>query len=126
MKKEHKFVFGHLELTDNYGVITCNNGEHIDFQEINTIQEVLYPSYGKKTFGLIANRIATYSVNPEAINLLFSYKYLVAGAIVGKSKLAKRNAELENVIVEGAPIHFFSDMPSAINWIEAAVSLGKI
>ena len=121
MNRQHLFKFGHLELLDSYAVITCNEGEHIDFNEINEIEEIIHPNYQGQRFGLIANRVNHYSVNPMAISKLFTDKYLVAGAIVGHTDITKVNAELENTIVKKAPIKFFFEMDSAIKWIKSIV-----
>jgi len=117
MDREHLFQFGRVDFLDSYAVITCNEGANIDFNEIHEIEEVLNRTYLGQRFGLIANRENLYSVNPLAINKLFSDEHLVAGAIVGHTDISKANAEIENMIVEGAPIRFFFNMDSAIKWI---------
>ncbi len=58
-----------------------------------------------------------YSVNPLAINNSFSYESLVAGAIVGHSKVTQANAVTEARIILGSPIRYFEDMDSAVKWI---------
>lgn len=107
-----------MELLDSYAVIICNDAVQIDFNEVSEIETVLQHNYHGKRFGLIANRKNQYSVNPLAIDKLFSNKNLIAGAIVGYTSAAKYNAEIENHIVKGAPIEFFTSKNSAINWIE--------
>ncbi len=117
MNRDHLFSFGHLEIKDSYAVITCNEGVNIDFNEIKEIQAVLYPAYRGQRFGLIANRENHYSVNPVAINELFSEEYLVAGAIVGHAKFTEVNAGVEADIIRASPIKYFNNMDSAIIWI---------
>ena len=85
MHNRHIFQFGNLELMDTYAVITCNDGVNIDFDEVIAIQGIFDTAYRGKKFGLIANRVNTYSVNPMAIKELFSCENLVAGAIVGET-----------------------------------------
>ena len=121
MTNSSHFRFGCLELMESHAVITCNEGVDIDFDEVREIQAVLYPAYGVKKFGLIANRKNQYSVNPLAIDELFSHEYLVAGAIVGHSMLAEGTAELEEILVEMAPIKYFADMASAVKWIKVVI-----
>ena len=121
MNHEHLFSFGHLAFLDTYAVITINDSKHIDFTEINEIGPVLESEYIGKQFGLIANRVNQYSVNPLAINKLFSVNNLVAGAIVSQSSIAQSNAIIENDIVEDAPIKYFHEMSSAITWINEKV-----
>ena len=89
MEKQHIFQFGVLDLFDFYAVITCNKDVNVDFGEVQEIDLVLQSVYGQDKFGLIANRKNFYSVNPLAINKLFSNENLIAGAIVGHSEAAK-------------------------------------
>ena len=118
MKHIHNFSFGQLELQDSYAIIICNDAVKIDYNEVSEIETVLQRRYYGKRFGLIANRKNQYSVNPLAIDKLFSDKNLIAGAIVGYTDAARYNAEIENNIVQGAPIEFFTSKSSAIKWIE--------
>lgn len=122
MYLKHAFHFGFMEMMDNYAVIVCDEGVEIDKHEIRIIRDALSDAYGQRKFGLIANRVNMYSVNPITIKELFSLNELVAGAIVGYSENAKTIAELESVIVSMKPVTFFSDMQNAIDWIEATVS----
>ena len=79
MNHEDLFSFGHLAFLDTYAVIIINVSKHIDFNEIGPVLE---SEHVGKPFGFIANRENQYSVNPLAINKLFSANNLVAGAIV--------------------------------------------
>ena len=91
------------------------------FDEIEEIGAILQSAYHGRRIGLIANRENQYSVNPLAIKKLFSDEYLIAGAIVGDTLITRLNAEIENEIVDGAPIGFFSRMNLAIKWIRDKV-----
>ena len=126
MSQEHLFPYGHLEMLDTYAIITCNEGVHIGFNEIQDIEAILQSVYHGKRFGLIANRVNQYSVNPLAIKKLFSDECLVAGAIVGSALMTKVNADLENKIVDGAPIGYYPSMSFAIKWISDKVREGSI
>ena len=125
MNREHLFSFCRLELLDTYAVATCNEGVHVDLDEIKEIEAVLQKVYSGEKFGMIANRENHYSVNPLAIKKLFSDKCLIAGAIVGSEFITRLNAEIENEIVDGAPIGFFTNMSAAIKWIEDKVAEGN-
>jgi hypothetical protein len=122
MKKQHIFNFGKLTFFNSHAIIQCNDGVNIDFKEVSEIQEVLYHFFGDVYFGLIANRKNPYSVNPIAINELFSHKQLIAGAIVSTVPSSKFIAKIENNIVESSPIQFFTEMDSAIDWINDCLS----
>jgi len=121
MTKQHSFKFGHLKLMDYFAILTCKEGVNIDFKEIIEIQSVLYPFCNGKKFGLIAVKDNSYSVNPFAVNMLFSHEFLVAGAIVGYTKAAQISAEIEQDVIETVPIKFFYEMDLAIDWIEYMV-----
>lgn len=122
MNCHHEFRFGLLQCYNEYAIITCNENEDIGFEEIKEIQAVLYPAYGRKKFGLIANREHHYSVDPLAIDELFSHENLVAGAIVSINRLAAYNAEVEDMYVQGAPIRYFPILKLAIPWITTVVN----
>lgn len=122
MSREHIFPYCHLEMLDTYAIVTCNEGIHIDFNETQEIETVFQSTYHGQRFGLIANRENQYSVNPLAIKQLFSNGSLIAGAIVGNCYTTRLNAEIENEIVDGAPIGYFTKMSSAIKWIRDKVS----
>jgi hypothetical protein len=111
---------------DTYAVITCDEGINIDFDEIEEIVAVLDSVYGDQPFGLIANRENLYSVNPLAIDKLFSRDNLVAGAIVGKAINHAINAAFENTFVSGATIKYFFDMNPAVTWIENMVKKDNV
>ena len=121
MNREHIFPYCHLDLLDTYAIVTCNEGAHIAFDEIQEIKAVLQDAYHGQRIGLIANRENQYSVNPLAIKKLFSDECLIAGAIVGNTLMTKLNAEIENDIVDGTAIRFFPSMNLAIKWIRDEV-----
>ncbi len=118
MNSRHVFQFGCMELMDDYAVVTCNEGVHVDLNEIEVIEAVLDTAYSKKRFGFIANRVNSYSINPLAVRRLFTHNNLVAGAIVGGSKHIKHIAKIEFEIIRGPPKKHFEDMSSAVKWIE--------
>lgn len=116
MELVHKFRYGTLEMVRTYAIITIDNGENIDFPEVEEIGTVLKENYGDQKILLIANRINHYSVNPMAINKLFSMDILIGGAILGHSEMTKVNAEVEQSIVRSAPINYFESMKDIMEW----------
>ena len=126
MDNKHSFQFGPLTFTDDYAVITCDEGVNIDFDEIEQIVAVLDSVYGGKPIGLIANREHLYSVNPRAIDGLFSRDYLVTGAIVGKDINHAINAAFEKTFISGVAIKYFFDMDPAVSWIRDAVKKDNV
>lgn len=116
MELVHKFRYGTLEMMKTYAVITIDGGENIDFPEVEEIGTVLKENYVDQKILLIANRINHYSVNPMAINKLFSMDILLGGAILGHSEVTKVNAEVEKSIVRSAPIRYFESMKEVMVW----------
>lgn len=116
MELVHKFPYGMLEMMKNYAVVTIDEGEDIDFPQVEEIGGVLKANYGDTKILLIANRIHHYSVNPVAIDQLFSMDILIGGAILGHSKVTKMNAEVEQSIVQSAPIRYFQSMEEVMEW----------
>ena len=122
MKKEHKFNFGTLKLFNAHAIIECNDGVNIDSNEIQEIKKVLLHFFDGVCFGLIKHRTNHYSVNPIALNELFSHEQLVAGAVVNVIHSPNVIDAIEQRIVKSSPLRFFTEMDSAINWINDHLS----
>ena len=126
MAREHFLPYCRLEMHDNYTIVTTSEGVNIDFDEVNEVNAILQDFYRGKLFGLIANRENRYSINVLAAKQFFSDKRVVAGAVVGRTLATRLNAEIENEIIDGAPITFFTDLDSAVSWIEKKVREEKM
>ncbi len=114
----HIFPFGTLELNPRYAIITCLDYVNIDFPEVAAIETVLADHYSDTKIALVANRENQYSVNPFAIDKLFSNPLLAGGAILGGSHAVMNNALIEAAIVKSAPIRFFMSMSEIVDWID--------
>ncbi len=125
MSREHFLPYCRLEIHDDYTVVTTSEGVNIDFDEVEEIKAVLQRYYDGRLFGMIANRENRYSINPLAAKQFFSDQSVVAGAVVGNNLATRLNAQIENEIIDGAPIVFFTDLRSAIRWIESKVELER-
>jgi hypothetical protein len=121
MVQEHYLPYCRLELHETHAIVTTSEGVNIDFAEVQEINAILQNFYEGKPFGLIANRENRYSINPLAAKQFFSDECVVAGAVVGKNLATKINAEIENDIIDGAPIVFFTELSSAVIWIDNRV-----
>ena len=125
MTREHFLPYCRLELHDNYTIVTTSEGVNIDFGEVEEINTVLRKFYNGQLFGMIANRENRYSINVLAAKQFFSDQCVVAGAVVGRTLATRLNAEIENEIIDGAPIAFFTDLDSAVEWIQNKVLEAK-
>jgi len=121
MDREYFLPYCRLELHDNYTIVTTSEGVNIGFDEVEEINAILQRFYSGRLFGMVANRKNRYSINPLAAKKFFSDESVVAGAVVGYNLATRLNAEIENEIIDGAPIVFFSDLDSAVRWIESKV-----
>ncbi|MDO5970983.1 hypothetical protein Q4Q35_14340 [Flavivirga aquimarina] len=86
------FFFNHI------AVIEFNEGVHIDINNSNEIFEELINFFGNsRPFGIVANRINSYSINLLDADL-FKKKIsnLCHYAVVGHNRASKMNAEIEN------------------------------
>lgn len=125
MNREHFLPYCRLDIHDNYTIVTTSEGVNIGFDEVEEIDAVLKRFYNGRLFGMIANRKNRYSINPLAVKKIFADESVVAGAVVGYNLATRLNAEIENEIIDGAPIVFFTDLHSAIRWIESKVELDR-
>ncbi|NMH85889.1 hypothetical protein [Flavivirga algicola] len=86
------FFFHHI------AVVEFNEGVHIDINNSSEIFEELKSYFGEsRPFGVIANRINSYSVKLLDADLFRQQvKNLCAYAVVGHNPASKMNAEIEN------------------------------
>jgi len=117
MVQKYYLPYCRLELSETYAIVTTSEGVNIDFAEVEEINAILQGFYQGRAFGLIANRENRYSINPLAAKQFFSDECVVAGAVVGQNLATKINAEIENDMIDGAPIVFFTELSSAVIWI---------
>jgi len=117
MVQKYYLPYCRLELSETYAIVTTSEGVNIDFAEVEEINAILQGFYQGRAFGLIANRENRYSINPLAAKQFFSDECVVAGAVVGQNVATKINAEIENDMIDGAPIVFFTELSSAVIWI---------
>ncbi len=86
------FFFNHI------AVIEFNEGVHIDINNSSEIFDELKTYFGdSRPFGVVANRVNSYSVKLLDIDLFRQKaKNLRGYAVVGHNKASKMNAEIEN------------------------------
>ena len=93
-----KLKLGDIYFFHNFAVIEFNEGAHIDIYNSDEIFDELNNYFGySKPFGVIANRVNSYSINLLDIDLFREKsKNLCAYAVVGHNMASKMNAEIEN------------------------------
>ncbi|MBP0902200.1 hypothetical protein ACFSKN_04835 [Mariniflexile gromovii] len=101
---------GDIYFFHNFAVIEFNEGVHIDIYNSDQIFEELDYYYGNsKPFGVIANRVNSYSVNLMDLDLFRKkLKNLCAYAVVGHNLASKMNAEIENTFYKKGKINYDS------------------
>ena len=75
-------------------------------------------------FGLLSNRINSYSLSFEAMSILAHYNNLIAVAIVVHSDKSRLLVETQNIFIAAIkkkPIKIFLDRDSAISWLNEKI-----
>ena len=105
--KQTRLNAGILHFFNNFAVVEFNEGIHIDLNTArNTINEML-KFYGQKPFGLIANRVNSYSIALLDINQVKSIvPNLVAYGVVSHNKAGRMNAKIESGFCKTQEISF--------------------
>lgn len=78
-------------------------------------------------FGMLSNRIHSYSLSFEAMSILAQYENLAALAIVVHSTKSRMLVETQNFFISALkkkPIKIFMDIDSAIAWIHKTLHEG--
>ncbi|CAH8283126.1 hypothetical protein EV196_102100 [Mariniflexile fucanivorans] len=103
-----KLNLGDIYFFHNFAVVEFNEGVHIDIYNSDQIFDELNNYYGySKPFGVIANRVNSYSVNLLDIDLFREKsKNLCAYAVVGHNFASKMNAVIENSFCENDTINY--------------------
>ncbi|WP_370479736.1 hypothetical protein [Tamlana flava] len=96
-----KFVknhIGNIFFFNHIAVVELNEGVHFDMTNSSSIIDEIVSFFGEKEpYGVIANRINSYSVNlMDAPFFRTQAKNICAHAVVGHDLAGKMNAEMEN------------------------------
>jgi len=111
--------FGTYYLLDDYFIIEMNEGEHFNWDKLNTLLNSLRNYYGHhKTLAYIANRVNSYSIDP----VLWSYfdkddSVLIAASIVSYRDSTYINANIEKKMAK-IPLKRAHSLGEAINWVK--------
>ncbi|MFD0836012.1 hypothetical protein ACFQ0I_09570 [Mariniflexile aquimaris] len=106
--KTSKINLGIIYFFEHIAIIEFNEGVHIDINNASEIIEELNAFFGpSKPYGVIANRINSYSVKLlDAKLILYQAKNLCAYAVVGHNSASKMNAEIENMFCNATKINY--------------------
>ena len=111
--------FGTYYLLDDFFIMEVNEGEHFNWDKLNTLLDSLRDYYGNhKPLAYIANRVNSYSIDP----VLWSYfdkddSILIAASIVSYRDSSFMNANIEKQMAS-IPLKRAHSLGEAINWVQ--------
>ncbi|APY07013.1 hypothetical protein BWZ20_01280 [Winogradskyella sp. J14-2] len=111
--------FANYYLLDDFFIIEVNEGEHFNWDKLNSLLDALRDHYGNhKALAYIANRVNSYSIDP----VLWSYfdkddSILVAASIVTYRDSSYMNANIEKQMAK-IPLKRAHSLGEAINWVQ--------
>ena len=99
---------GNIYFFNHIAVIELNEGVHIEVENSNMIIDELINYFGNsRPFGIVANRVYSYSVNLMDVNHFRSQvKNLSSYAVVGHNAASLMNAEIENNFCKREKINY--------------------
>lgn len=99
---------GDIYFFTHIAVIEFNDGVHIDINNFSAIFEKLVEFFGiSKPFGVISNRINSYSINLLHMNTFKEQmNNLCAYAVISHNSASAMNAEIESNFCSSENIHF--------------------
>lgn len=122
--KEYKFDFCTAQhRDDNIVVFEFNDGIEVDADMAAQLTRAADEAMTGK-FGILSNRINSYSLSFEAITALAQYDNLAALAIVVHDAKSHMLVEAQNFLIAALkkkPIKIFMNMDSAVNWLHATL-----
>ncbi|HEC20567.1 MAG TPA: hypothetical protein ENI97_14715 [Gammaproteobacteria bacterium] len=98
-------------------------GVNIDADMANYLVRLAEENIGKP-FGMISNRIHSYSLSFEAMSILAQYEKLAALAIVVHSTKSRLLVETQNFFIgalKKKPIQIFMDVATAEAWLQSTL-----
>lgn len=99
---------GDIYFFNHIAVIEFNEGVHIDINTSENLFIELSKYFGNsRPFGVVANRVNSYSVKLMDVDLFRKKsKNLCAYGVVGYNQAGKMNAEIENSFCKASKINF--------------------
>ena len=106
--KKSKSKAGTLYFFDHFAVVEFNEGVHVDLSSAkDTIYDLMNYFGESRPFGLIANRVNSYSISLlDAQEIKTALPNLAAYGVVSHNHASNMNAKIEDSFCETQMIHF--------------------
>ena len=119
----HKTIsLGNIFFFKNYLVTEFNEGVEINYNNFEAVRELIRDHFGNESFGLISNRINSYSIVITDAPLFNQCESLKAYATVTYSLFAERVFNVENYFLKFNKQNFNS-LTDAQNWVENTLTI---
>lgn len=122
--KEYKFDYCTVQhRDDNILLFEINDGIEVDADMVVELTRAADETM-TGSFGILSNRINSYSLSFEAMNALAQYDNMSALAIVVYDAKSRMLVEAQNYLIAALkqkPIKIFMDMESAVSWLQATL-----
>ena len=115
MTNEFYLDFAKVKVLKCLMIVEINEGIHMSTTYHEELEEIASLQFEGKPFVYITNRVNSYSVDPSIYKLTSKIPNLKGFAVVTKTLLAKKNAEIEKLFLN-KPFEIFKDLDEAINW----------
>lgn len=114
----HKITsLGHLFFFKNYLVVEFNEGVEINYRNFEEVRNLIHDHFGDQNFGLISNRINSYSIVITDAPQFNECETLKAYATVTYSLFAEKVFNVENYFFDFNKKNFHS-LAEAKAWVE--------
>ncbi|OYX23270.1 MAG: hypothetical protein B7Z06_10465, partial [Flavobacteriales bacterium 32-35-8] len=121
--KSHKTIhLGDLFFFENYLIAEFNEGVEINYKNFDAVRELIKEHFGNDSFGLISNRINSYSIVITDAPLFNQCESLKAYATVTYSLFAERVFNVENYFFKFNKQNFNS-LSDAKVWVENTLTI---
>ena len=116
--KHHSFDIGDVYLFDKFIITEFKYGAEINFETFYEVSLIIQDNFDTSPFGIIANRINSYSVNLNDAPLFNeAFPNCKAFAIVHYNSLTEKVIEVENQFFTFNR-EAFGDLMEAVNWVD--------
>ncbi|WP_157805275.1 hypothetical protein [Confluentibacter citreus] len=122
VKSHEKTSLGNLFFFENYIVAEFFEGVEINYNNFETVRELIKEHFGNDSFGLISNRINSYSIVITDAPLFNQCESLKAYATVTYSLFAERVFNVENYFFKFNKQNFNS-LTDAKVWVEDTLTI---
>ena len=120
--KSQKMPLGNIYFFNHIAVIEFNEGVHIDIHNVSEIFKKLISYFGiSRPFGIIANRVNSYSINLLDINRFKEIMInLCSYGVVSHNSASAMNADIESNFCSRENIHF-KNINDGVNFVYSRV-----